>query len=71
VDWPAKDIKQIRKAPVDQGRRIDARKGGHAIAYPPQKSKSAVVLPGTPSGSRWMHDLISQLRKSGFIWKGQ
>ena len=64
----ARDIDRIRKALIDQGWRIEARKGGHDMAYPPDKSKPAVPLPGTPSGPRWMPNLISQLRRSGFVW---
>lgn len=64
----ADDIKQIRKALIAQGWRIEARKGGHDMAFPPDKSKSAVALPGTPGGGRWMQNLIAQLRRSGFVW---
>ncbi|MGH8867120.1 MAG: hypothetical protein ACRDYU_03880 [Actinomycetes bacterium] len=63
-----RDIDKIRKALVDQGWRIQDRKGGHAMAYPPDKSKPAVTLPGSPSGSRWMPNLIALLRRSGFVW---
>lgn len=64
----ASDIATIRKALLAQGWRLDDRKGGHTMAYPPDKTKPAVVLPGTPSGSRWRENLIAQLRRSGFIW---
>jgi predicted RNA binding protein YcfA (HicA-like mRNA interferase family) len=70
----ADDIKKIRKALDQQGWRIEDRKGGHAMAYPPDQTKPAVVLPGTPGGGRWLQNLVAQLRRSGFIWpprKGQ
>jgi hypothetical protein len=64
----ADDIKAIRKALIDQGWRIEARKGGHDMAFPPDKSKAPVSLPGTPGGGRWLQNLIAQLRRSGFVW---
>ena len=66
-----KDISQIRKALIEQGWRIVRRGGKHEIAYPPDKTKPAVVLPLTPTGARWQQNLISQLRRSGFVWKGR
>lgn len=67
----AKEINQIRKALVAQGWRIEARKGGHDMAYPPDPAKRPVPLPSTPSGARWLPNLLAQLRRSGFIWKGK
>jgi hypothetical protein len=64
----ADDIKRIRKALIDQGWRIEERKGGHDMAYPPDRSKPGVAMPGTPGGGRWLQNLIAQLRRSGFIW---
>lgn len=67
----ADDIKQIRQALIAQGWRIEARKGGHDMAYPPDPSKRAVPLPGTPGQGRWRENLIATLRRSGFVWKGR
>lgn len=64
-----KDIKRIRKELEAQGWQIKDRKGGHAMAYPPDKSKQPVLLPSTPSGPRWRENLLAQLRRSGFVWK--
>lgn len=64
----AHDLKKIRKALIEQGWRLDDRKGGHTMAYPPDRTKVAVLMPGTPSGDRWLPNLIAQLRRSGFIW---
>jgi len=62
------EITAIRKALIAQGWRIEARKGGHDMAFPPDKTKSAVTLPSTPGGGRAIPNLIAQLRRSGFIW---
>lgn len=66
----AKEINEIRKALIAQGWRIrPGRK--HDMAFPPDKSKSPVALPGTPSGPRWLPNLLRDLRNSGFVWKGK
>lgn len=63
----AKDIDTIVEALDEQGWRI-IRKGGKRMAYPPDKTKPAVLLPDTPGGGRWRPNLIAQLRRSGFVW---
>ena len=67
----ARDIDRIRRELVRQGWRIEARKGGHDLAFPPDPSKPPVTLSGTPSGSRWLPNLIAELRRSGFRWEGR
>lgn len=65
----ADDLKAIRKELVAQGWRLeDARRGGHTKAFPPDKSMPMVTLPSTPGGGRWLQNLLSQLRRSGFAW---
>lgn len=63
-----KDITAIRKALVNQGWRIDPRKGGHDMAFPPDPTKRPVPLPGTPGEGRAIKNLIAKLRQSGFVW---
>lgn len=63
----ARDIDSIVAALDDQGWHIE-RKGGKRMAYPPDRSKSPVLLPDTPGGGRWRQNLIAQLRRSGFVW---
>lgn len=65
----AHDLKRIRKALIEQQWRIEpGRRGNHDMAYPPDRTKPGVPLPGTPGGPRWQQNLIAQLRRSGFIW---
>lgn len=64
----AREMKSIRKALESQGWRIEARKGGHDMAYPPDRTRPGVALPGTPGGARWLPNLVAQLRRSGFVW---
>ncbi len=66
-----REIQQIRRALIKQGWRIEARKGGHDMAFPPDKTKRPVPLPSTPGGPRWRDNLIAQLRQSGFKWEGR
>ena len=65
----ARDIDQITQALEDQGWRLGPpRRSGHRMAYPSDKTKSPVLLPGTPGGGRWKENLVAQLRRSGFVW---
>lgn len=66
----ATEIGQIRAALLAQGWRIAAG-SKHDKAYPPETTKPMVILPKTPSGGRWKENLIAQLRRSGFVWKGR
>jgi len=62
------DLNAIRKALAAQGWTIRAGRK-HDMAYPPDKTKPAVVLPSTPGGGRWRENLLAQLRRSGFRWE--
>ncbi len=62
------DIKTIRKALLAQGWTLRIGRK-HELAYPPEKSKPAVVLPSTPGGGRWRANLLAPLRRSGFRWE--
>lgn len=62
------DIKAIRKALVEQGWRIEARKGGHDMAYPPDPTKRGVALASSIGEGRAIANLIATLRRSGFVW---
>jgi predicted RNA binding protein YcfA (HicA-like mRNA interferase family) len=64
----ADEMKAIRKALIAQGWRIEPRKGGHDVAWPPDRTKRQVPLPSTPGGGRWRANLIADLRRSGFEW---
>lgn len=67
----ADDLKQIRRALIEQGWRLVVTGKGHTMAYPPDKTKPGVLLPSTPGGGRWLPNLVAQLRRSGFVWKGR
>ncbi len=59
-----KEVREILAKLEAQGWRIDD--GGHYVrAYPPDKTKRAVSIPGTPGGGRWRQNLIAALRRSG------
>ena len=59
-----KEVREIAEKLVKQGWRIEEG-SKHAKAYPPDPTKSVVILPGTPGKGRWKQNLISQLRRSG------
>lgn len=60
-----KEIREIARQLEAQGWTIRPSKAGHHIATPPDKTKRAVVLPGTPGRGRWKQNLLAQLRRSG------
>jgi hypothetical protein len=66
----ASDISELRKALIAQSWRLDDS-GKHTKAYPPDVTKPMVILPKTPGAGRWLENAVSQLRKSGFVWKGR
>jgi len=61
------DIQRIVKALTEQGWEIDGS-GRHYKAYPPVKSEPFIVFPKTPSDSRAIKNILSRLKKSGFMW---
>jgi predicted RNA binding protein YcfA (HicA-like mRNA interferase family) len=60
-----KEAREIAKKLEAQGWRVDYHRKGHAIAYPPDRSKRPVTIPGTPSDHRWKKNLIAELRRAG------
>ena len=61
------DIQRIVKALTEQGWEIDGS-GRHYKAYPPEKSQPFIVFPKTPSDGRAQKNILSRLKKSGFVW---
>ncbi len=62
------DIKDIMRAAMDQGWSIAKTTQGHYRAAPPDKTKPVVFLGGNSGDPRAIKNIISQLRRSGFIW---
>lgn len=59
-----KDIKKIVKALKAQGWRIE-QGSKHLIAYPPDKTKRPITIPGSPGDVRSQRNLVAQLRRAG------
>lgn len=59
-----KDTKKIIDKLLAQGWRIE-QGAKHIKAYPPDRTKPMVVIPGTPSDRRSLANLKAQLRRSG------
>jgi predicted RNA binding protein YcfA (HicA-like mRNA interferase family) len=64
-----KELKEIQKAAEKQGWRIKSLKSGHKMYLAPD-GVNKVTAPGTPGGGRGMDNLLSELRRYGFEWKG-
>jgi predicted RNA binding protein YcfA (HicA-like mRNA interferase family) len=60
------DMKDIRRALIEQGWRVEKTNGQHIRCVPPDKNKPIVVTGSTPSDIRAIRNFISDLRHSGF-----
>lgn len=65
-----KEMKEIRREAERQGWRVEATKKGHIRFYAPDGT-NIVHAAGTPSDRRSIDNLIAQLRRYGFRWKGR
>ncbi len=65
-----KDLKGIVQAAEEQGWRVEQRSGGHLFFYAPD-GKNIVTSGSTPSDHRALRNLVTQLRRYGFEWKGR
>lgn len=59
-----KDVREIVDRLEAQGWRVVKGKK-HLKAYPPDKDKPMVTIPGTPGDQRSLKNLKAQLRRSG------
>jgi len=64
-----KDFKKVVKAAEEQGWTAKKTKKGHWQLYAPD-GKNIVHAAGTPSDHRSLENVLSQMRKCGFEWKG-
>jgi hypothetical protein len=62
------DLRDPQRAARDQGWQIDRTKKGHVRFTPPDVTKRPCVFSGTPGDQRAIHNFLSCLRRSGFIW---
>lgn len=62
-----KDTKKIVKEAQRQGWRFD-ESGRHPKLWPPDKTKTAVIVAGTPGDRRARQNLIAEMRRRGFRW---
>ena len=61
-----KSLKKLfKELESEQGARIETRRKGWMV-YPPDTSRSAVMIHKTPSDRRAWANMLSELRRSGF-----
>ena len=65
-----KELKEIVKAAEEQGWQVKTNKQGHPMFYAPD-GINIVTAGGTPSDHRAIANLLSDLRRNGFKWKGR
>ena len=61
------DVEKIVKALREQGWEVDGDRR-HYRAYPMVKSEPFIVFSKTPSDQRATKNVVSRLRRSGFVW---
>lgn len=61
-------LRELEKAAREQGWRIDRTAKGHPRFTPPDVTKKPCTFSGTPGDQRAIHNFLSCLKKSGFIW---
>lgn len=59
------DIRTIFRRAVKQGFRVEGGSKGWKI-YPPDPAKGIVVVHGTPSDNRAIHNIEADLRRAGY-----
>jgi hypothetical protein len=60
-----KEVKQLLAMIATwQGWRIEEKASGWMV-YPPDRTKSGVMIHGSPSDHRWLKNVMSELRKRG------
>jgi len=65
-----KELKEIVRAAEKQGWGVERTKKGHWRFFAPD-GENIVHGAGTPSDRRALDNLLSQLRRYGFVWKGR
>lgn len=59
-------IRKLEDRKLNPGWRVEHRKGGHYIAYPPDKAYRQVTIAATPSDKKHgIRNLRAQLRRAG------
>lgn len=65
-----KELKEIVKAAEKQGWRVKTLKSGHLMFFAPD-GVNKTTTGGTPSDHRAVNNLLAELRRYGFEWKGR
>lgn len=63
----ASEWKRILKAAREQGWREEEKKKG-LMLYPPDKTKSPVMVHKTPSDHRALANTLAEMKRQGFMW---
>lgn len=64
-----KDYRVVALELVDnQGWRYERGRSGHPKLYSPDRTKSPVVLSGTPGDRRDFRNTVAEIRRRGGVW---
>jgi hypothetical protein len=64
-----KEFKELLRSVEEQGGTLKATKMGFQVLAP--NGKDIVTVHGTPGDWRAFANVVSELRKAGFTWKGR
>ena len=67
---PKKDLKKILQEAKRQGWRVVLLESGHYRLYAPD-GEHIVDASGTPSDRRGLDNMLAQMRRYGFKWRGR
>jgi len=61
------DLRKILKALEEQGFTVERTKGGHWLVRNPE-GRAVATIAGTTSDHRSMRNVLTYLRRAGFVW---
>lgn len=68
----SKDVSQLKRELEKQGFAVErvSKKNSHYKVFSPE-GKFVCFMPATPSDTRSLLNVIAELRRNGFKWKGR
>lgn len=62
------DLRDIERAAIDQGWKVDRTAKGHPRFTPPDPNQDIIIGSGTPSDVRAIRNLLARLKRAGLMY---